>query len=288
MSTKENPFPNAKLAFTNPFAPVEVQPVNVAGSNDPNRIAVRVQADDGNWGVQGILGRDYYLMPNRKVRDLAEDVMSRAPAELGGFRNLKTLYDGKKYVDYFASNSPIANLNGKRSPLELSLGIMVWNCYDGTRKTGFEIFALNPFCTNQYHSRNRFGFFAWRHTPGEMGKIDAQDVLQNIGIGVQNIIQIAPVIHQMKDQPLTVLAIKDAKRKTDLPTSKWGEVLDGLKTEEDNLFGLFQAMTNVASHKLTGMSSISTGTSITEHFLALSGSEAIDHTTASQFAAIGA
>lgn len=278
----------ANSNFSNPFAEVDIQPVAVAGETVPTRVAVRVRDDHGAYQVQGILGRDYQLLPNRKVRDVAEDIMSRAPAEFGGFRDLKTLWDGKRYVDYFASNNPIATVNGRHKALDLSLGLMVWNSYDGTRKVGFEVFALNPICTNQYHSRNRFGFFAWRHDPDQAGKIDVDEAMQNIAVGVGNIIRIAPAIQALKDRALTTAMVLDAKGKTDLPQSRWGDVLDALAGEEGTAFGLFQALTNVASHKLSGLSAIGTGTSITEHFLGMPGPEVLNHYTAEQVLAASA
>lgn len=50
-----------------------------------------------------------------------------------------------------------------------------------------------------------------------------------------------------------------------------GTVLEQLNKEQDKgkLFGLFQALTYVASHELAGMSSISVGTSIMQHLLPL-------------------
>lgn len=275
----------ATSAFTDPFAAVELQPIKVAGQAVHSRIAVRVRDDAGDMQVQAILGKDYPLLPNRKVRDLTEDILSRTPKELGGFRNLKTLWNGKHYVDYFSSNNEITTIkNG--SVVSLHLGLMAWNSYDGTRKVGFEVFALNPFCTNQYHSRNRFGFFAWRHTPGATLDIDMDDALENITRGASNLIAIAPAIGRLHTEPLKIEHLVAAKAETELPKSYWGDVLDQLKDEELSRFGLFQALTNVASHKMTGLPAINVGTSITEHFLGANGKDVINHTTAAAVVAL--
>jgi hypothetical protein len=256
-----------KASFSDPFTPVETQPIRVAGQTVPSRIAVRVQDDSGAFQVQGILGRDYQLLPNRKVRDVAEDIISRTSDELGGWDNLKTLWDGKHFVDYFASRKPIATANGSHSKLELKCGLMVWNSYDGTRKVGFEVFALNPVCTNQYHSRNRFGFFAWRHDPSEASRIDVDEALQNISSGIGNIIKAAPMIQELKARPLDLALVQAARAQTRLPTTSWGEILSRLSGQEQNAFGLFQAMTDVTTHELKGLSALEAGTSVTEHFL---------------------
>jgi hypothetical protein len=269
-----------KSVFSDPFAPVDLQPVQVAGQEVGSRIAVRVKDDEGNYQVQSVLGKDYQLLANRKVKDIAEDIMSRTPDNLGGWDNVKTLWDGKHYVDYFASRHSVATSNGSHSRLDLKVGLMVWNAYDGTRKVGFEIFALNPTCTNQYHSRNRFGFFAWRHQPGESGKIDVDEALTGISTGVGNVIRVVPMIQELKDRELEVPMIIEAKRMCKVPKSLWGDVLDQLGNEESNAFGLYQAMTHITSHRMSGLSSLETGTTVTEYFLNPPVKETYNHTTA--------
>src|SRR5262249_23373375 len=74
-------------------------------------------------------------------------------------------------------------------------------------------------------------------------------------------------LQELYKQPLSTRLLLDAKKHLALPQTKWGDVLDQLGHEEDNAFGLFQALTNVASHRLSGLSSIALGTAITEHFL---------------------
>jgi hypothetical protein len=272
----------AKTTFSDPFADVQIDEVSAGGDRVANKIAVRVKDDAGDFQLAGILSAGYGLIPNRKVRDIADDVMSRENAlqwgghDLGGFDNIKTLFDGKRYVDYFASKNPIASMNGSLEKAGLKLGLMVWNAYDGTRKVGFEVFALNPFCTNQYHSRNRFGYFAWKHSGDEAGQIDMDDALGSIGNGVTNLIRVAPLIGSLKKTPLALPDLISAKANTDVPPTRWGDVLDVLAKEtgaasaqpggNGTAFDLYQALTNVATHKLSGLSAIDAGSSITEHF----------------------
>src|SRR5687768_13758423 len=98
--------------FSDPFAELDIEEVKVAGEVVPSKIAVRVKDDAGKFQLAGIVGHNYQVTPNRKVRDIADDVMSRAPASLGGFKNLKTLFDGKHYVDYFVSNNKVVDIPG--------------------------------------------------------------------------------------------------------------------------------------------------------------------------------
>jgi len=246
--------------FSSPFAPVELQKVTVGGKVISSKLAIRVQDDDGNFQLQGFVSKDYQLMSNRKVYDIAEDIMSRAPESVGGFNHLKTLFNGKHFVAFFASRHPVVSMG-----LDLHIGLMTWNSYDGSRKVGFEVYALNPTCTNQYHSRNRFGFFAWRHS--SVDQVDQTDALDGIAKGITNVMAVAPAIRDLQGVPLTRQLLIETKHNVAMPQSKWGEVIDQLGKEPDNAFGLFQALTNVASHQVTGMSAIAAGTSITDWFL---------------------
>jgi hypothetical protein len=265
-----------KSTFENAFADVQYDEVVVGKETVANKVAVRVKDDQGNFQLSGILSKSYVLVPNRKIRDIVDDITSRTDERLGGFENPKTLFDGKRYVDYFVSRNPIASMNGSLEKAGLKLGLMAWNAYDGSRKSGFEVFALNGYCTNEYHSRNRFGFFAFKHSESEAGQIDMDDALNSIWQGVQNIIRVAPLIGSLKKAPLALPDLLSAKENTDLPASRWGDVLDVLGKEvtahsaqpggSGTAFDLYQALTNVATHKLSGLSAIDTGSSITDHF----------------------
>jgi hypothetical protein len=264
------PESTSKPKFSNPFADVEVQPIHVAGEQVPSRVAVRVRDDNGAYAVASIMGKDYNLVPNQRVRDTVDNILSRTHATYGGFENLKTYFDGKRYADYFVSKNPIAEVSGGSGRQDLKLGVLAWNAYDGSRKIGFEIFALNPFCLNQYHERNRLGYFALRHDHEDANQFDVGDGIEQVERGVQNLIDFAPLIERVRKTPITPEIILQAKHTiVSFPQTKWGDVLDALYADPDkaNAFGLYQALTSVASHRLAGLSSIDVGSEITEAFV---------------------
>jgi len=253
--------PKVSNSFTNPFADVDMQPVQVAGQ-DVAKIAVRVKDDAGEYTVAGILGKDYQVYKNSMARDVASDIMTRSNKE---WTNLKTLWDGKKYVDYFYTKDPITSIkNGMTYPLHL--GMMLRNSYDGSSKFGFEFFIMNMICANQYVSRKQLGYFAVRHT-GE-NQIDVNDALQNLSIGTTRMIELAPRIENFISKPLAIADLVSAQAADIIPGSQWGAAIETLGKEADagTVFGLFQAMTWVTSHKLSGMNSISQGDGVTEYF----------------------
>jgi len=256
--------------FSDPFTAVDIQPVQVAGENIATKLAVRVKADDGTWSrTPTVVSSGYNLIQNTLVKDVGDDIMSRSGHQWAA---LKQHWDGKRFISMWITNNPIAQVDGAQTHSARShpihLGLMLRNAYDGSGVFGVEIFACNVACTNQYHDRNRFGYFAVRHIG--QNTFDIDDALANLSTGAQNVIGIAPRLNQLRSTPLEVKHIMDARKNTQIPSSKWADVLDQLSKEEDGgvLYGLYQALTFVATHEVGGLNSISVGESVSKHLLA--------------------
>ena len=243
--------------FSNPFVSVAMEEVKVGGQEVP-KIGVMIKDDEGEKRCVGILSKDYNLIKNQVAHDTAHDVMTRSKYK---WKELKTLWNGKLYIAHYITEQPI----NKQKNLPLHAGIMVRNSYDGMGCFGFEMFACNMACTNQYISRNRFGYFAIRHVG--KNQFDIDDALENVQKGAEKLLEVAPVIEHLRKLPITIPSIIAAKSNTNIPQSKWGEVIDQLGKEEDNQFGLFQAMTFVTTHILTGYTAITIGDGVTEWML---------------------
>lgn len=251
-----------ELKSTDPFADVMLEKVLVAGREIKQR-AVMVQDDLGEYKPVSVVGPDYNLVPNSVCRDVMADVMSRSEYD---WQPLKSFWDGKRFIQMHITSDPITAIeNDREHPLHV--GLMVRNTYDGTGAFSFEMYACNMVCTNQYINRNRFGFFAMRHTPGEVGKWDINDALENIGFGADNLLKIAPRIQDMMGQSLTADHIIDARQHIMLPDNKWSNVLDRLDSEPRTRFGLFQSLTATTSHDVKGFSSLRAGDSVGTYFL---------------------
>lgn len=250
-----------KATFSNPFADVDMQPVQVAGE-DVAKVAVRVKDDKGEYKLAGILGKDYTVYKNSLARDVASDIMTRSGMP---WKQLKTLWDGKKYADYYYTENPITAIaNGSTYPLHL--GMMTRNSYDGSSKFGFEFFIMNTICLNQYIARKIMGYFAVRHTGHN--DFDIEDALQNVSLGATRLTQLAPRLQQLTTRELTVADITQAANADLIPASHWGAALGTLEKEMDagKIFGLYQALTFVTSHKMQGFTSINAGDGVTEYF----------------------
>ena len=252
-----------KQIFSNPFAEVEITPVTVSGQEITSKMAVRVQADDGEWSkAPSIVSSDYKLIRNDVARDIGDDIMSRSGMP---WKSLKTLWDGKRWCAYSITENKIGDITGGADNHPVHVGMMLRNSYDGSGVLGLEMFACNMVCSNQYIERNRFGYFAIRHDNAR--DFDVQDAIENVSRGVDNIMAVAPKLSQMRSMELTARGIFDAHRNCTIPKSMWGDVLSRMALEEATVFGLYQALTNVASHQVGGFSSISVGQSIGNAFL---------------------
>ena len=250
--------------FSNPFAEVKQEPVEVGGDK-VSKIGVRVQDDEGNWQLAGIQSAGWSLIKNSIAKDVGDNIMSRSPYD---WEELKILWDGKKYAHYFITKQTVAEINAggsEENVRDIRLGMMMRNAYDGSGKFGMEMFACDYECTNQFVSRKRFGYFAIYHSEQDSWKID--DALQNLQIGAENLIAIAPRIQQLAETPLETQHLISAYKNTKIPQSKWGEVIERLSIEQATLFGLYSALTYITSHQLKGFNAITVGDTITEHML---------------------
>lgn len=248
-----------QVSFSDPFVAARIEKVSVAGS-EIEKIGVVIPDDTGADHCVGVLSKEYNLVQNSTARDVALDVMSRTEYR---WKEMKTIWNGKQLIQSYVTEDSITKISGSNDH-PLHAGVMIRNSYDGTGKFGFEFFAFNLVCHNQYISRNRFGYFAFRHT--DKG-FDLDDAITNVQKGSERLLAIAPKISELRQQELQSSNIIAAKQNTMIPQSKWGDVIDQLAKEEGTVFGLFQAMTFIATHQLVGYTAITIGDSITSHIL---------------------
>ena len=248
--------------FTNPYADVQVSPIMVQGETMSNKLAVQVRADDDTWSAKpSVVSTGYSVITNSEARDCGHDIMTRSPYT---WRGLKTHWDGKRYIGYHLTNEKIAQIDTDGEPHPIHLGLMIRNSYDGSSIFGIQLFVANMVCLNQYQDRNRFGYFAIRHTERNW---DFSDALSQIGHGAQRAIEIAPRIQALQNTPLTMGLLQGAHRAIEMPKTKWGEVLTALDADVNRghsgtAYGLFQALTFVSTHQLDGMSTLRVGESV--------------------------
>lgn len=257
---------------SNPFTKVELEPILVDGKEQRNKRVV-VTDDNNERHFITAVGQNYQLIHNEILYQAAQDVMSRSDYD---FEHLKTYWDGFRYLEYYRSTDPIVE-GGNGGYNNLHLGAMWRNAYDKSSLAVLSIYLLCKGCLNQYHSSNLFGQFEIRHVSSDQFTQDSiSDALKNLQIGAGNAIKLAPRIKAMEHEVIDVEAVCKAKQANLLPDVRWPDVLDQLNAEKKTQHGLFQAMTNVATHKLPDWSGHRYRESVTEYFLASSEAEQTD------------
>lgn len=241
---------------------MQLEKVQVAGQ-EVAKSAVMVRDDQGNMQLASIQGQQYQLITNSMARDFIDDVISRSDHV---WNPLTSHWDGKRFVSLYITQNKIGVIESGEAN-EIYLGLKVYNSYDGSSCFGLETFAFNIKCSNQYHHRNRFGFFAIRHTPDQTKAFDVQDAIQNISVGTQNVLQSIPSLEDMRNKPLSVPMLTDARSKLPIPSSQWGNVLERLSVEETTKFGLFQAVTWLTTHKMQSISGIHANNDAVQYFI---------------------
>ena len=126
------------LKHSDPYAPIRKVPLDYNGIKSS---AYSVQLEDwgktgtgidgkpeyGNkWQEKGVVGSNYMLLPNKEVKDAAEEVANASSVD---FTHDKTFFDGRRFVYSLKSDRVVGDINKGD---DLALGMQFWNSYDGS------------------------------------------------------------------------------------------------------------------------------------------------------------
>jgi hypothetical protein len=245
-----------------------------------------------------IHGRDYRLVPNTLINQLAQDVLTKTemPFELLGQASGSTLghtvWDGKKFARRWVIKQPHAD----DQLGTLMMGVEAVNSYDGSFKVGLQFFFIHTSCINQFHSGNLMGSFVFSHFDHGDRTLDA-DIEQAVGAVGQQAKSFASVLPKLREllKPMSngtdslsrFLAIRGelAAETPAWPQSYDGDVLDELRgcgptarlklpqrpsvaSGKHTLWDLLNAYTAVTTHKVGGFRGANLSRMVTDHFVA--------------------
>ena len=254
----------SKVTFSDPYAPVEIEPIMTSEGLETKRQIIKVRDDEGKLQPVSDVSRDYQVITNEAAFQIVQDVQSRSEYT---WQEMKNFFDGKRYYHYSMSEQEVGKVNNGISRT-VRVGILAKNSYDGSCRFGIQLFMAMYECTNQFIHPNMFGNFLMRHTQGAEGGnlLNAEDAAQQISRGAGTMVQMLPAIQSLKkSDPLSLSLLQQAQQGVAIAPSKWGSVLSNI--EADNEWGLLNAMTFVASHELAGGASLRAGESIGRFFL---------------------
>jgi hypothetical protein len=254
---------NMRLQTTDPFTPVALEKMTVGGEEVP-KLAVMVKDDLGKFQLASAVSPGYQLISNEVAQNVMDDIMTRSNQT---WHKHSSLWDGRRFSAAYFNDEEIMSVGSGEAQRSLRLGIQLRNSYDGSCSMGIEMFICAYECKNQFFQRNRFGNFVIRHTTdGGNADWDVEDAIQQISLGGEGLLQLAPRFEEMTKKPMTLPLLQGAVNKDLVPFGKWADVLKGI--EEETEWGLYNALTSIATHNIKGFGSLSSGQKIGEHFLA--------------------
>lgn len=288
--------PKTEMINNDPFCDVDLMPLNETGSKYN---VVRLRDEEGDFRAidskGAIHGESYRLVPNTKVRQIAEDVLTRTdmhfePMGTGGdpdvTRNRSIVWDGKKYAQRWCL--PEVNMTVNGSGTNMMLGVQAENSYDGSYKFGLQFFMMACECLNQFHTGNLLGGFTFRHFDRGDHTLeeDIDEAINLIGNQAEMFTQALPKLKWLREQSVSgmheFLEVRRAvaSLKPAMPASNDTHILDelanrgvtsnlglGQTADPDTLWGILNAYTAVTTHKIGGFRGAELSRAVTDHFV---------------------
>ena len=289
----------AAIAINNdPFCDVDLMPLE---ETQGKYAVVRLKnAETGAFvpidNKGAIHGRDYRLVPNTLINQLAQDILTKTemPFELlgqsSGGSQYHTVWDGKKFARRWIINQP----HDDKELGQLLFGVEAVNSYDGSYKVGLSFYFMHSRCLNQFHVSNTMGSFIFSHFDRGDSTLeqDIERAVTAVGEQARNFAAVLPKLRQLNkplgkdhDNLSGFLKLRQelAGEKPSWPSSYDGDVLDELQgngithrlglPQADlgcgpTLWNLLNAYTAVTSHRIGGFRGTDLSRMVTEHFIA--------------------
>lgn len=238
---------DSKLKTPDPFASVELVPLEVAGREVP-QMAVMMDDGEGERHFVASHSTGYRLVANELVSQIVEDVIDHC-----GFQasHINTAWNGKRFLERFQVQEISLRTDGD----SLTLGIDAINSYDGSAQFGVRFFMWRKVCENGLYAWDQLGGFLFHHLTGG-NNIDLEDAVQRMRTGSERFMSLAPAIERLENASLHLEDVlswvgKLMEGTPAWPTSKTGHVLKALNEgPHGTLWNLTNAFTNVTSHEV--------------------------------------
>jgi len=223
-----------------PFLPVAKVPLLTGGGDVSSRCAV-VLDPEGEAREVGVVSADYALVPNRKVHDLAVEVLERSGLAT---EPVRTLCDGKRYQQSWRmTDVTVAAQLGD----VIALTVEAFNSYNGSMNFGLAFNAQRLVCENGMTLDFLLGGFRFRH----FGQRDFDRELEGAKDAILSLADKAkllePVLAKMVDAPITRPELQALYAKLSLGQGLIAQSFLGI--EEDTEWGIYNAITDILTRQ---------------------------------------
>ena len=241
------------------FLPINKVPLSTDLGGYSKAHSVRLEKD-GKEVEMGVVGKDYLLVPNKELMDVASEIMGMSNLN---FKPTKKFFNGKQFRYVWQIDDAGLQVEVPKVGDMMGLCLMMNNSYDGSLKAGIQIFLMRLACLNGQVSRE----FGWG--------IDFKHYSKDGINWEQNIIQASRILggEQMEAlprrfanrigdlvEPITLQDMASIRKNEEylgkLPTQQYGQMIDkmyddGMVTDSKSFtaYDLFNAGTNVLWHQ---------------------------------------
>ena len=208
------------------------------------------------WKECGVVGQKYLLIPNKDVKEMADNIAQDCNAE---FAAAKEFFDGRRYFYGLVSQTHTVEI---AEGDDVALGLGFWNSYDGSTALKMKMFLMRLVCTNGMMTNDHFNSYRFKHDQTSEGYEDEMmkvvDIINGCGDSVNDI---ARNFRAMTNLEMDLDALKIARKSIPaLPTTTWGKVtdryLEGYVKDDDNsaltkntMWDFYNACTDVLWHE---------------------------------------
>ena len=241
--------PTSNRPTLSPYAPIEKVPLQTTDGMRSRAFTVRIADDQAETGFRevGTVSEDYLLVPNRDVRDMAEEIARRTGHE---FVTARTLFDGRRFALALAFPTALAVEVKVGDPV--SVGVLFENSYDGSKRLSASLYVHRLACSNGMIVPQLFGRVRFKHTLASAGWEDevarVLSVLATSRVGVEQFARGAARLASTQITYRHLRALRQGVLK-DVPLTLWARALDRtLAHEENSLYGLLNGATATLWH----------------------------------------
>lgn len=241
------------------FLPINKVPLSTDLGGYSKAHSVRLEKE-GKEVEMGVVGKDYLLVPNNELMDVAEQIMDSTGLS---YEPTKKFFNGKQFRYIWQIKDSGLEVEVPKVGDSMGLCMMINNSYDGSLKAGIQIFLMRLACLNGQVSKE-FGWgldfkhyssdgIDWEQNILQASKILGGRQIENLPTRFAN--QIGNLVQPINLQDMSSIR-QNEEYLGKIPTQQYGQMLDkmyadGMVTDDKSFtaYDLFNAGTNVLWHQ---------------------------------------
>jgi hypothetical protein len=236
-----------------PFSKIEKRASTTSTGNITGYgVEIYDPSHENDWRGAGNVGRNYLLVDNREVVEVAQRIIEASPFAQAP---RKVFFDGKRFV--YSLIFPSQDIEGPRGD-DVTFGLQFRNSYNGSMKFRAELYAERLVCENGMTSKDHFAQHTFRHTLGnERWDEEVEEAMSVLRTAPDRLDHFVSDLYALENTEITnedVMSLRSGSNGLGkLPVSRFGEVYDQLIEETEarraTAYDVLNAATNVLWHR---------------------------------------